>query len=154
MNNKVEVRLVTVRQYASLFEENKIQDQNRDAEFILESLLVFFLNLSIRMRLDRLDGVGEIVWSDDIAVAGTLSGFFEGLALKPAVDLLPGPLLDCFRKHLLSCPKADLLDLSQAVVNAYNPQSPDVPVTKRNLKRHVKILCNALKQEREIRAKA
>ena len=57
MNNKVEVRLVAVRQYASLFEENKIQDQNRDAEFILESLLVFFLNLSIRMRLDRLDGV-------------------------------------------------------------------------------------------------
>ncbi|OEU66935.1 MAG: hypothetical protein BBJ57_06515 [Desulfobacterales bacterium PC51MH44] len=145
INDKVNVRLVTVRQYASMFKKNEIEDQNQGADLILEALLVFFLNLSIRMRLDRLGGVGEIVWSDDLAVEGTLKGFFEGLALKPPIDLLPLPLVDCFQKHLLSCSQADLIDLSQAMVNAYNPQAPEVPVIKQNLQSHVMILYNAIK---------
>ncbi len=149
INNKVKTRLVTVRQYASMFEENDSEDQDQGADLILEALLVFFLNLSIRMRLDRLDGVGEIVWSDDVAVEGTLKGFFEGLVLKPSVDLLQDSVVDCFRKHLLSCSQADLFDLSQAMVNAYNPQAPEVPVIKRNLQSHVKILYNAIKNRLE-----
>jgi len=149
INNKVKTRLVTVRQYASMFEENDSEDQDQEADLILEALLVFFLSLSIRMRLDRLDGVGKIVWSDDVAVEGTLIGFFEGLALKPSVDLLQDSVVDCFRKHLLSCSQADLFDLSQAMVNAYNPQAPEVPVIKRNLQSHVKILYNSIKNRLE-----
>jgi hypothetical protein len=149
INNKIKARLVTVRQYASMFEKNEMEDQDKGTDLILEALLVFFLNLSIRMRLDRLDGVGEIVWSEDVAVEGTLKGFFEGLALKPPVDSLQDSVVDCFRKHLLSCSRADLLDLSQAMVNAYNPQAPEVPVIKRNLQSHVKILYNAIKNRLE-----
>lgn len=144
INDKIDVRLVTVRQYASMFEENEMEDQDQGADLILEALLVFFLNLSIRMRLDRLDGVGEIVWSDNIAVEGTLKGFFEGLALKPPIDLLPLPLVDCLQKHLLSCSQADLFDLSQAIVNAYNPKAPEVPVIKHNLQSHVMILYKSI----------
>ncbi len=150
-NNRIDLKLITIRQYRPLF-ENDIgsEDENPNAELILEALLVFFLNLAIRMRLDRMDGVGEIVWSDDIAVEGTLKGFFEGLALKPPIVSIPGPLIDCFRNHLLSCSQSDLFGLSQAMVDAYNPQSPEIPVIKKNLKRHVKILFNAIKQKQEI----
>ncbi len=148
-NNRIDLKLITVRQYSPLFENDRI-NKDPDAELILEALLVFFLNLTIKMRLDRLDGVGEIVWSDDIAVVGTLKGFFEGLALKPPIVSIPGPLIDCFRNHLLSCSQSDLFGLSQAMVDAYNPQSPEIPVIKKNLKRHVKILFNAIKQKQEI----
>lgn len=144
INDKIDVRLVTVRQYASIFEVNEMEDQGQGLDLILEALLVFFLNLSIRMRLDRLDGVGEIVWSDDVAVEGTMKGFFQGLALKPPIDWLPLPLVDCFQKYLLSCSKADLFDLSQAMVNAYNPQAPEVPVIKHNLKSHVMTLYQSI----------
>ncbi|MCK5195868.1 MAG: hypothetical protein KAQ71_18795, partial [Desulfobulbaceae bacterium] len=143
-NNKVKARLVTVRQYAPMFEKNEMEDQDKGADLILEALLVFFLNLSIRMRLDRLDGVEKIVWSDDVAVEGTLQGFFQGLALKPSVDLLQDSVVDCFRKHLLSCSQADLFDLSQAMVNAYNPRAPEVPVIKHNLQNHVMILYKSI----------
>jgi hypothetical protein len=143
-NNRIDLKLITVRQYSPLFENDRI-NKDPDAKLILEALLVFFLNLTIKMRLDRLDGVGEIVWSDDIAVEGTLKGFFEGLALKPLIPSLPGPLLDCFRNHLLSCSQSDLFGLSQAMIDAYNPQSPEIPVIKKNLKRHVKILFDAIK---------
>jgi len=143
-NNRIDLKLITVRQYRPLF-ENDSGNENPDAELILEALLVFFLNLAIRIRLDRLDGVGEIVWSDDTWVDGILKGFFESLALKPTIVSIPGPLIDCFRNHLLSCSQSDLFGLSQAMVDAYNPQSPEIPVIKKNLKRHVKILFNAIK---------
>jgi hypothetical protein len=148
-NNRIDLKLITVRQYRPLF-ENDSGNENPDAELILEALLVFFLNLAIRMRLDRLDGVGEIVWSDDTWVDGILKGFFESLALKPTIVSIPGPLIDCFRNHLLSCSQSDLFGLSQAMVDAYNPQSPEIPVIKKNLKRHVKVLFSAIKQKQEI----
>ena len=144
-NNKIDLKLITVRQYRPLF-ENDSGNENPDAELILEALLVFFLNLAIRMRLDRMDGVGEIVWSDDIAVEGTLKGFFESLALKPPIVSIPGPLTDCFRNHLLSCSQSDLFGLSQAMVGAYNPNSQEIPIIKKNLKRHAKVLFSAIKQ--------
>jgi hypothetical protein len=154
-NNRIDLKLITVRQYRPLFKnESGSEGENPDAEMILEALLVFFLNLAIRIRLDRLDGVGEIVWSDDIAVEGTLKGFFEGLALKPPIVAIPDPLMDGFRNHLLSCSQSDLLGLSQAMVDAYHPQSPELPVIKKNLKRHVKILFNAIQQQQETQGNA
>jgi len=143
-NDKIGVKLITARQYRPMFENNGI-NKDPDMELILEALLVFFLNLTVRMRLDRLGGVGEIVWSDDTSVDGILKGFFESLALKTSNVSLPEPLIDCFRNHLLSCSQSDLFGLSQAMVDAYNPQSPEIPVIKKNLKRHVKILFNAIK---------
>jgi hypothetical protein len=143
-NDKIDVKLITVRQYQPMFENNGI-NKDPDMELIMEALLVFFLNLTIRMRLDRLDGVGEIMWSDDTSVDGILKGFFESLALKPPNVSLTGPLIDCFRNHLLSCSQSDLFGLSQAMVEAYNPQAPEIPAIKKNLKRHVKILFNAIK---------
>jgi uncharacterized protein YozE (UPF0346 family) len=144
-DNRIDLKLITVRQYGPMF-ENDSGNEHPDVELILEALLVFFLNLTIRMRLDRLDGVGAIVWSDDIAVEGTLIGFFEGLALKPPVVSIPGPLMDGFRDHLLSCSQSDLLGLFQAMVDAYNPRSPEIPVIKKKIKRHVKILFNLIKR--------
>ncbi len=144
-SNKLDVKLITVRQYSSMFKNtNGIENGIRDAELILEAMLVFLLNLSIRMRLDRIDGVGPIVWSDDIAVKATLEGFFEALALKHSISLFSDPIATCFRKHLLSCSESDVFDLSKGIVDAYNPLAPEVPIIKQNLETHVEVLCNAI----------
>jgi len=143
----VEVKLVTVRQYGSMFGQN-IHDKSKapDAEMILEALLVFFLNMAIKMRIDRLDGVGEIVWSDDVALKGIRNGFFEGLALKPDIEVFAKPLDDCFRQHLLDCSPADFMDLNNAIVHGYPSQSPEVPVIRRYLEKHVEDLYNCIRQ--------
>jgi hypothetical protein len=144
-NHKIDIKLITVRQYRPMFENNGI-NKDPDAELILEALLVFFLNLAIKMRLDRLDGVGEIVWSDDIAVQGTLKGFFEGLDLKPQVSLFTEPLADCFRIHLLSCTYTDLLDLNRSIAKTYHPKAPETPVIRQHLDQHVDDLYYAIRQ--------
>ncbi|MGA8178823.1 MAG: hypothetical protein WB792_02110, partial [Desulfobacterales bacterium] len=143
----VEVKLVTVRQYRSMFEQNFRQEHKTpDAEMILEALMVFFMNMAIKMRIDRLDGVGEMAWADKIAPMGILEGFFEGLALKPPADGFEAPLDDCFLQHLLACSAADFSDMHHAIVRGYPSQASEVPVIRRHLVRHIEDLYNAARQ--------
>jgi len=140
-NNTLELKLVTVRQYAAAFENpNHAQIEKIEAQLILQALLVFFLNLSLHMRLDRLDGTGEMMWSDKAAVEATLIGFLEALSMKPDLAALPDSALACFIAYLSSCTKEDLLDLLQAIVNRFNPKMPELPLIKHNICEHVETL--------------
>ncbi len=145
-NEKLELKLVTVRQYAAMFENaNDAQEEQRQPQLILQALLVFFLNLSLHMRLDRFDGTGEVIWSDKAAVRASLIGFLEGLSMKPNIDGLPDSALACFIAYLSACTKADLLDLLQAIVNRFNPKMPELPLIKNNLSEHVETLHHILR---------
>ncbi len=52
------LKLITVRGYKPLF---NLSGDTDGLETILNTLLIFMLNLSIRLRVDRMDGVGEVV---------------------------------------------------------------------------------------------
>jgi hypothetical protein len=134
-NNTVDVKLISVRRYESALKNNE-----RNAETIMNALLVFFLNLTIRMRLDRLDGTGELVWSDDIAVPGSVLGFLEGLAQKPGIDMLPGPIDGCFMVQFVNHTQSDLMDISRTILDAYPPQAPEVPLIRQHLHKHMVVL--------------
>lgn len=73
--DRVDLRLVTVRDYAPVvhFKTGKRAGK-------LLALILFFFHLTIQMRLDRLDGVGGVVWAEDSCLEGVVAGFFEGLA--------------------------------------------------------------------------
>jgi hypothetical protein len=143
----IELKLVTVRQYRSMYESDIVSESiEPNSELILEALLVFFLNMAIKMRIDRLDGVGEIVWSDDVSLKGILKGFFEGLALKPQISVFAEPLDHYFKQHLLSCCRADFFDLNHAIVHTYPLQAPEVPVIRQHLEKHAKDLYNSIRQ--------
>lgn len=73
----LDVKLVTVRHYAPLV---VLENQSREA--LLTALLLFLLNLTLRMRLDRLDGVGELVWADSRAVSACVDGFWAAVSAK------------------------------------------------------------------------
>jgi hypothetical protein len=144
---KLQLRLVTVRQYAAIFDYQKdSQIVPGDPRQILPALLIFFLNLSIRMRLDRIDGIGEMVWSDRIAVDATLTGFLEALSMKPNVPSLPDSPLACFMAYLASCTRDDLLDLTEAMVKRFNPQTPGMSVVRENWQEHVEVLYRSIQQ--------
>ena len=146
-NGDLDVKLVSVRGYAPLFTNlAQLKSGEKDVELILQALLIFFLKLSIHMRLDRLDGVGDIIWADGLAVQSTLNGFFDGLALKPPVASMPDSLDTCFRYYLSVCTKADLYELSKAVVQTFHRRAREVGVIKQNLKEHVDELNRVIRQ--------
>ena len=98
---------------------------------------------------EELQGCFEIegmVWSDSVAVEATLIGFLEALSMQPDVASLPDSPLACFIAYLASCTEGDLIDLTEAIVNRFNPQMPELTLIKKNIHPHVETLHGSIKQ--------
>ena len=144
-SSSVAVFLVSARRYSPLFRSNhQTAAGGIGPEQILQGLLIFLISLSIRMRLDRLDGVGDIVWSDETAVLGAVNGFFQVLASKPPIASLPAPADICFKTYLSSCSKQDLVELADAIVGTFDPAMPEVPLIQSRLGAHIDTLYPAI----------
>lgn len=130
-SNKIDVKLVTVRKYAPLFKAT-----SADTETLFQALLLFLLNLSLRMRLDRLDGVGDMAWADDRAVAGTVQGFFDGLALQTQFHIIPQEIPTVLEGYLTALSADDTLDLLKAIVGRFPSQSPETRLITSNIENH------------------
>ena len=143
----LKLKLISVRQYAGMIENHQPSPTGQiNSELVLQALLIFLINLSIHMRLDRLDGIGNMVWSDPIAVEATLIGFLEALSMKPDIPSLPDSPLACFVAYIASCRRADLFDLSESIVKQFNPRMPELSLVMENLNAHVEILHGAIRQ--------
>ena len=139
------VKLITVRQYASMFEPAQSQEHRApDVGAVLEALLYFVLNLSIRMRLDRMDGVGEIVWAPEWAVLPTLAGVMSTLGEKPSVFVSRDPIATEFMSLLASMKSSDLSQIMHAICDSYHPSAPELPVIRRHLDAHSVSLVHAV----------
>ncbi len=129
--SNIEARLVSVRQYRSPF-----GSQPPDDAMTLNALLIFLLNLSIRTRLDRQDGTGDIVWSDDVAVSGTVKGFLEALKAKEFKSLDGPSFTNGFKAYLSTLSERNLLSLLNHIAGKYPSRQPDVAVVRKHLKAH------------------
>jgi len=130
----LDVRLVTARQYVSMIEGA--------SEY--EALLFFFLNLSIRMRLDRLDGVGAVAWTGDECVGATLDGFLGGIRFKEGQCIIKEGFCDEFVKYAKGLGKEDIKDRFHALIDACDQTAPDIGVIRKNLKRHIQLSWEAI----------
>jgi hypothetical protein len=68
-DNGVQVRLTTIRGHGPLIE----------MENPLSAMLAFVLDLALRMRLDRVEGVGGWAWLDQELMQASLSGFYAAV---------------------------------------------------------------------------
>lgn len=136
----VSVKLITVRGYGAAM----AQPGEEDPATLLQGLLLFLLHLSIWTRLDRLDGVGDVVWSDPSAVEATVTGFFGALERKPTPSVLPESLSVCFRAFLTVCTPEDLMAVAESLVDAYPGGAPETLVIRAHLADHAQRLHRAL----------
>lgn len=129
----IDVRLTTAREYDPymVFQEKETMNP-------VIALFYFLLNLVVRMRLDRLDGVGNTVWAEDFCLEASVRGFLDGLRLK-------GELKNYFNSEaeffdlVKSFRPEDLKTAYSPLVNLYNGTG-DYPVITANLERHVEAL--------------
>lgn len=128
----IDVRLITVRQYAARIGFHG----GAGAEPVL-ALALFLANLTVRMRLDRLDGVGDIAWAGETSVHGALSGFLDALRAKAAQSGEDRGVIDEFVGFVGGVPLEGLAELFGMVLEAYDPASPDWVVVKEHLPDHV-----------------
>lgn len=127
----VDIRLITVRQYAALFHF----DEEESIENFIIGLLYFFLNMSIRMRLDRLDGIGEYVWADDFVLESTVKGFLDSAGLMDISGITGAEALEMGIKGFS---EEVFFEMADEMVSMYNPASPEISVIRENLENHSK----------------
>lgn len=79
-------KLITARNYAPLA---GFDGQPTDERGVMDALVSFLIQLSIRMRLDRLDGVSDVAWAPDGCLPPMVAGFYQGLDLTARLSGFP-----------------------------------------------------------------
>lgn len=116
----ISVKLITARQYEPLVHFDGEEEADR-----LVAAIHFLLNLALRMRLDRLDGVGEPVWFKAFAVHAAVAGFFAGLTVCQANDRLSiGPIAE-FLEIMQSFDSQEIFDMYESLLEIYAEEDQD-----------------------------
>ena len=136
-DDKVHVRLITIRGYGSLipFGTNEADKKKH----ILPSLLFFFLNLTLRMRLDRLNGTDRTVMLGEQILNSTIKGFLSALNEKSMIyDFgdLRSVFIEFFRQFNLE----QITGLLENISEACHPDPSEIAIIEENFESHSKLL--------------
>ncbi len=128
----IEVKLITVRGYNSLME----------SEDLFVGLFFFFLNLSLRMRIDRNKGTEEYIFLDKSIVQACVDGFTIGLQKNlKAHQKFNKSNPDFYHEFIKFLKDFDfdiLLNAFIMIVGSYNKNAPEASIIEKNLEQHAK----------------
>ena len=134
-----DVKLITVRQYTPMIELDEVEPED-----YLEGTLFFLMLLSIRNRLDRLDGIGEAAWVEGDVVKATVDGFFKGLSGRVDIGPFEGSFAEWVCIYLKKQDKEDLLGCAGAVIGSLNPGASEMALISEKIQEHISELAAAL----------
>lgn len=130
------VRLITVRDYPPIAESATEPNNERT---LMDALVFFFIHLSVRMRLDRLDGVGDIAWAPASCLVPLIEGFFQGLDLSARLNGLPETFPEVFRHYFNRYDRTALLTTAQRITaSVFDRHSEERRVTRIHQDRHMR----------------
>jgi hypothetical protein len=131
------VRLITVRGYSSLTEFGPNEADRKS--HILPSLLIFFFNLTLRMRLDRLDGTGKAVMLGDEVIRATTDGFLDALDEK-SKNYDYGNLKLSFIAFVKGWSLDQILDIMVTIIESGDMNPMENRLIMENLEIHCRVL--------------
>ena len=139
----ISVRLITVRRYEPLF---KLNQSEASPETMLNTALIFFLNMCLKLRIDRLDGAGDMVWNSWDVVPGIITGFFNGLGYQARYHRIPPELIEAIKLFFSKLPEKDVQDINMDIANRIESQSPDLALIHQNLDSHIGAVIHGFRQ--------
>ncbi len=129
----IDVKLTTVRGY-----EPFISLDGEEMVSPVLALFYFLLHLSVQMRIDRVDGVGESVWAPDYCVDAAVTGFLEGLTMKRDFVESCGSR-EAFLRLLRSFTREEIGETFVPVAEQFE-QTRDYPLIQEHLPAHAERL--------------
>ena len=136
------VKLITARQYEPLVYFAGEEEADR-----LVAAIHFLLNLSLRIRIDRLEGVGAPAWLEEFSVQAAVEGFFAGLCAAAGTNrLMVGSVAD-FLEIMRSFTAREILDMYESLLQVYaEADQEDFRLIQARLPDHAAQLHEALQQ--------
>lgn len=140
-DDRINVRLTTARRYESIMDSFSDDTVNP-----IIAIIYFFLNLTVRMQLDKLDGVGETVWAGDFTSRAVTAGFFEALMIMETEGRYNLGTVEDLLSLLQSFNEEELEGLLQSLIILYQEDDPeDLAVIQENLGHHIRFLYQTLR---------
>lgn len=129
----VDLKLISVRQYQPRVSFPDYSDEN-----LTHALLVFLANLTIRARIDRVDGTGQFTWLKGRKfVKAVLAGFLKSMTAKRVKSDGNYDFQKKFIKTLGALSVQDWAKLLIDTIESYDSRAPDFGTIKSNLVDHV-----------------
>lgn len=138
--NSPDLRLVTARDYRCLANP----EPGPGSEWI--PLVHFFLNLTLRLRLDRLDGTGDLAWAGGASVSAIVRGFFQAWGEK-TIQAAGIPSAGEVLEVLRSFDRDDWLALAEPVMEDGLMESGEYHFLSERIEDHIDRLMEALAEE-------
>jgi hypothetical protein len=145
--NGMDVRLITVRRYAPLLEADDNNPPGLDR--ILDGLMLFFMDISLHLRMDRLDGVGEVVWADDSTPTAIWEGFVLGLDQMAHMRGLPREFVDGVLDYAKAHNEENLLEIGRQVHKRMRKLPEESALIGHHLHSHVATLAALVQSHHE-----
>ncbi len=138
-SGQTDVRMITVRNYGPL-----VDNPEPDVEQVLDGLLLFLVAISLRLRLDRLDGTGATAVYPNAVVPAICQGFWRGLGMSLDLRGIPDDFISAAKQYFLLHRKEQLGPLVEAVLAGYPPSSDDGRTLRDIADNHTAVLAGAL----------
>ena len=144
---QIHTRLTTVRKYEEIM---RLVSDDSVNPFV--AITYFFLNLTIKIRLDRSDGVGTMVWADEFSVEAAIEGFFEALCLMEMENRFHLGSVDDLLALFKAFDPEDLQKIFDSLLRLYQHEDADeedFQTINKNLVTHVRQLYKAIQDFRK-----
>ena len=135
----LDVRLITVRNYAPL-----MMTDSADVEAVLDAMVAFVVGMSLRLRLDRLQGVGRLACYPRSVVSAIWIGFCEGLRAAVAERGLPHDFADAVIQFFKLQGVRRLTPIAQSIIDKYPANSESRALLQGICGRHLEALWAAV----------
>jgi hypothetical protein len=133
------LRLVTVRRYGALMSTPVV-----DLDTVLIAMTVFLVHTSLWLRLDRCDGVGDLILAGSDILDWAVEGFFDALARKVDRGEMPAEMLTAVVAHLSTYRCRDFASLITALAARRPRQDPTRALFEMDAAVHAEKLHHAL----------
>jgi predicted dehydrogenase len=135
------LRLVTARGYEPFSYPDNIGtiDPSR-------GLLLFLLELTTKMRLDKFEGMGDTTWAGNGFVTAAVEGFFQALKTKEIQGERGSIKVDDFMASVKALSQNDIEELIRLQLDEYQARdTSDYGVIMAHLEEHAQDLITALR---------
>ena len=144
-NDQLSLKLISARSYVPLVAGDIDPNATPPSiDIILDALLAFFIHLSLRLRMDRIDGVGPFVFYPDHCLPTIVRGFFQGLDLVAGMRQYSQDFCVAVKTYFNMLQLETLVDLLHACISRHMGNIGNQALMQLDISQHARSLKRAV----------
>jgi hypothetical protein len=133
------VRLISVRRYAPMADIGQ-----PDVAAVLDALLIYLADISLRLRVDRSDGIGRAACHPTDVMPAICLGFLQGIQAGAARRRLPEDFVLMVRRFFALHDTLALMPIVNGILMKYPPEDEARMLLSTDAEAHASALAQAL----------